>query len=310
MEKPQVTLQQLAYFLSAVETGSLSAAADAHFIAQPSLSEQIRRLERTLGVSLFTRTNRRLILTEAARMLVPYAQRTLNAAAEAVTAVDPVRTMSGGSVVFGTFSSAHDLFSTDLVAEFRALYPRVAVRIVELNSTQVAEAVRSGDIEAGIVALPVDDRGLQVSEVVWRSEAMYYTSDPARAQAPVDITAIAASTLILPEARWRDMDPTRFQLTARAQDAGVTVRPDVEVESYLVALELARRGVGDTIISSAIARRSPATRSLHRVPLAPPLVERYAFVWRQNAALSPATEVMIRMTRGLLDSIPGSDQFT
>jgi DNA-binding transcriptional LysR family regulator len=53
-----ITLQQLGYFLSAVRLGSLSAAAEEHFIAQPSLSEQIRRLEHHLGVALFVRTNR------------------------------------------------------------------------------------------------------------------------------------------------------------------------------------------------------------------------------------------------------------
>jgi len=73
-----ITLQQLRYFLSAVEHGSLSAAA-AHFIAQPSLSEQIRRLEQQLGISLFIRTNRKLILTDAARTLIPYAERAIGA---------------------------------------------------------------------------------------------------------------------------------------------------------------------------------------------------------------------------------------
>ena len=86
-----ITLQQLQYFLSAVEHGSLSAAAEAHFIAQPSLSEQIRRLESQLGTALFVRTNRKLILTEAAQMLIPHAQRTL-AAAEARTNRMRVRT--------------------------------------------------------------------------------------------------------------------------------------------------------------------------------------------------------------------------
>jgi len=74
-----ITLQQLRYFLSAVEHGSLSAAAAAHFIAQPSLSEQIRRLEQQLGISLFIRTNRKLILTDAARTLIPYAERAIGA---------------------------------------------------------------------------------------------------------------------------------------------------------------------------------------------------------------------------------------
>ncbi|MFT3660177.1 MAG: LysR family transcriptional regulator [Gordonia sp. (in: high G+C Gram-positive bacteria)] len=304
MSRTPITLQQLTYFLSAVEHGSLSAAAEANYIAQPSLSDQIRRLERALGVSLFTRTNRRLILTEAARMLVPYAERTLAAAEEAVTAVDPIRNLTGGSVSFGTFSSAHDLINVDLIAEFRALYPGVSLRIEELNSVQVAEAVRSGDLEAGVVALPVDDRGLEISPVIWRSEACYYTAAPERAAGPIGIEAIARATLILPEARWGDMDPTRLQLNARAQASGHVIRPAIEVESYAVALELARRGVGDTIASPPVAERLGFTRGLRSVSLDPPLIEQYGFVWRRNAVLSPAASVLVGLTRALLEAIP------
>lgn len=305
MAGPSITLQQLSYFLSAVEHGSLSAAAEANFIAQPSLSEQIRRLERALGVSLFTRTNRKLILTEAARILVPYAERTLAAAQEAAAAVDPVRNLTGGSVSFGTFSSSHDLINVDLITEFRALYPGVSLRIEELNSVQVAEAVRSGDLEAGVVALPVDDRGLQVSPVVWRSEARYYTAASERAAGPIGIGAIADACLILPEARWGDMDPTRLQLNARAQAAGHTIAPAIEVESYAVALELARRGVGDTIASPPVVETLGFTHGLHGASLDPPLIEQYGFVWRRNAVLSPAATAVVNLARALLSAIPG-----
>jgi DNA-binding transcriptional LysR family regulator len=70
----ELTLQQLNYFVAAVEHGSFSAAAEALRIAQPSLSERIRRLERRLGVTLFVRTNRRLVLTEAGRLFLPRAE--------------------------------------------------------------------------------------------------------------------------------------------------------------------------------------------------------------------------------------------
>lgn len=133
-----ITLQQLPYFLSAVEHGTLSAAAEAHFIAQPSLSEQIRRLEAQLGMNLFIRTNRKLILTDAARTLIPYAERTIMAVEQLAAAVDPVRNLTGGSVTFGTFSSAHHLLNTDLVVNFHALHPLVRLRILQLNSRQVA----------------------------------------------------------------------------------------------------------------------------------------------------------------------------
>jgi DNA-binding transcriptional LysR family regulator len=75
-----MTLQQLRYFLTAADKGSFSAAAESLLMAQPSLSDQIRRLEAELGVALFTRAGRRLALTEAGRMLRPHAERTLAAA--------------------------------------------------------------------------------------------------------------------------------------------------------------------------------------------------------------------------------------
>jgi DNA-binding transcriptional LysR family regulator len=98
-----MTLQQLRYFLTAADKGSFSAAAESLLMAQPSLSDQIRKLEAELGVALFTRAGRRLVLTEAGRMLRPHAERTLAAAEEAVESVKEVRTLTGGTVSFGTF---------------------------------------------------------------------------------------------------------------------------------------------------------------------------------------------------------------
>ncbi len=119
----RVTVAQLQYFVSAHRHGSLSAAAAAHYVAQPSISEQIRRLETTLGVRLFVRTNRRLLLTEAGRTFLPHAEHALLAVDEAVASVDPVRTLTGGSVSFATFSSAHHLLHTELVSRFHAAHP-------------------------------------------------------------------------------------------------------------------------------------------------------------------------------------------
>ncbi|HEY5989244.1 MAG TPA: LysR family transcriptional regulator, partial [Streptosporangiaceae bacterium] len=112
-----MTLQQLSYFLAAVEHGSFSAAAEALYIAQPSLSEQVKRLENELGVTLFVRTNRRLVLTEAGQLFLPSAQRAVAAAGEAAESVRAIRTLTGGTVAFGTFSTAQHLLLTDLIAE-------------------------------------------------------------------------------------------------------------------------------------------------------------------------------------------------
>lgn len=301
-----ITLQQLHYFLAAVEHGSLSAAAEANFIAQPSLSEQIRRLENQLGVTLFVRTNRRLILTEAAQMLIPPARSAVEAAEQAAASVSPVRNLTGGTVAFGTFSSAHHLIHADLVSQFRALHPQVRLRMVGLNSVHVADGVRDGELEAGLVALPVDDRGLDVSPVQWVAEAVFLTKHAARVRKPVTIQQVAASELVLPEVRWGDSDPTRRQLLARAQNAGVSIRPMVEVESPAAALALAARGAGDTLISLPLAHALGLSDELSWNSLDPPLLETFVFITRRDARLSPATLVLVRLLRGILSRIPHS----
>src|SRR5437763_3206662 len=157
-----MTLQQLTYFLAATDHGSFSAAADTLSMAQPSLSEQIRRLEAELGAPLFVRAGRGLELTEAGRRLRPHAERTLAAAQAAAESVREVRDLTGGTVAFGTFGSAHYYLLGGLVQDFRGRYPDVRVRVIGQNSAGVADAVRDGQLEAGLVVLPVDDRGLGV----------------------------------------------------------------------------------------------------------------------------------------------------
>ena len=289
-----MTLQQLTYFLAAVEHGSFSAAAEALHMAQPSLSEQIRRLEAELGVPLFARAGRRLELTEAGRMLQPQAERTLDAAREAQESVREVRDVTGGTVEFGTFGSAHHYLLGGLVQDFRARHPSVRVRVVGQNSAEVADAVREGRLEAGLVVLPVDDRGLDVRPAM-REELLYVSAEPRRTREPVDIATLAAAPLILYDARWRADDPTRRQLRERAQRAGVKLEPQIEVEYMTAALDLALRGLGDTVAARSIIVSRGLGRRLSSVPLDPPLFETFAFITRRDAHLSPATRAFMEV---------------
>lgn len=300
---PSVTLLQLGYFLAAVEHGSFSAAAEALYIAQPSLSEQVKRLERELGVALFVRTNRRLVLTEAGRVFLPRAEATLAAARDAADSVREVATLTGGTVAIGTFSTAQHLLLTDLIARFRERHPDVRVRAVGLNSSEVADEVRDGNLEAGLVVLPVDDRGLDVGEVVWRSEAVYLSADPSRTKHPVSAETLSRAPLIVAEARWGSSDPTRRQLLERVQNAGVTLQPVIEVETSASALDLAARGAGDAVISLPLAARLGYTDRLTWASLDPPLIETFAFITRRGSRPSPAVRALIETATELLSEL-------
>lgn len=301
---PAITLQQLDYFLAAVEHGSLSAAAESRFIAQPSLSEQIRRLERQLGVSLFVRTNRALILTEAARLLVPHAQRVLTAAQDSVEAVTPITDLTGGTVTFGTFSSARHLFHADLVEAFRLRHPSVSVQLIGTNSVRVAEEVREGRLETAIVALPVDDRGLDVEPIEWSPETVFVSADPERTAHPIDIARLAQQDLVMPETLWGDTDPTRHRLLLQAQQKGLAVMPTVEVESPSSAIELAARGVADTITTYSLLHHHDARDTLHWCSLDPPMFEHFGFIRRKGADPTPAAQALVGVVQALLADIP------
>lgn len=290
-----LTLQQLRYFLSAAKHKTLSAAAEAEHIAQPSLSEQIRRLESTLGVKLFTRTNRELQLTEAARLLLPHAERALGEVENLADVVREVRTLQGGTVSFGTFNSAHLYLLTGLIREFHAKYPMVQIRVAGLNSSEVANAVRSGELEAGLVQLPVDDRGLSVGQPVLRDEVVYVSADPQRLTGPMTIERLAEAPLILSEARYATSDPLRLSITERAQHAGVTLRPIAEVEFQTHAVELAAQGVGDSLVSFHVAKSMIRKHGLGYVPLEPAFHEHFAFITRLNGSLSPATREFMKL---------------
>lgn len=302
-----MTIQQLTYFLAAAEEGSFSAAAERLRMAQPSLSEQVRRLEGELGVALFVRSGRGLALTEAGRELRPHAERTLAAASAAREAVAEVRELRGGTASFGTFGSARHYLLGDLVADFRARHPEVRVRVLGQNSSEVADAVRDGRLEAALIVLPIDDEGLDVRPAV-RDEVLYTSADPQRTRAPATIERLAEVPLILYDARYGTSDPTRRQLVERAQAAGVRLEPAIEVEELDAALELAARGLGDTVVARGVAEGRRFPRRLGWVPFADPIFDTFAFITRRGAPLSPATRELLRLAetrvREIGESIP------
>jgi DNA-binding transcriptional LysR family regulator len=303
-----VNLQQLRYFREAYALRSFSAAAKALHLAQPSLSEQIRRLEGELGVPLFVRVGRGVEPTEAGRALLPHAERVLAEIESARASVAGVRDVRAGTASFGTFSTAVYYLLADLAEAFTDRYPGVRLRIVGLNSSAVADDVRAGRLEAGLVVLPVDAEGLVVRPAL-RDEVLYTSAHAHRVRHPVTTAELARRPLILTDASHAAEDPTRLQIAARGQAAGVAIEPIVEVEYLSAALELAARGVGDVLVPAVVTRNRRFPAGLHHVRCAERIYDSFAFVTRRGATLSPATAALLEMAEGLLrdlgDDLPG-----
>ena len=169
------------------------------------------------------------------------------------------------------------------------------MRVIGSNSAQVADAVRSGRLEAGVVALPIDARGLSIGDVLWSCEAAYFHIDAGATAAPVSVEALLQRPLVLAESGWAQTDPTRRQLSERAQQLGRTLVPDIEVETGAAALAIAASGVAGAVASVPVAEALGYTKKLTWASLDPPLIETFAVVTRDASSLSPGTQAMIEL---------------
>ena len=158
--------------------------------------------------------------------------------------------------------------------------------------------MRDGELEAGMVVLPIEDRGLDVQPIM-EDELVYVSAVAARVRRAMTIEALAQAPLILSDASYGTEDPTRRQLAELAQRAGVALEPQIDVEDVEAAIDLAARGLGDTIVSRssllALGRRVP--RRLGWVPFDPPVFDTFAFISRRDARVSPATREFLRLAR-------------
>lgn len=295
------TLSQLEYFLAVLQFGSFTSAADSLGVSQPAVAEQIARLERIIGQSLFARQTRGVTPTRSAREFEPYARGVVDAARQAATWINPETTKSESSVAIGTFASPHHYGLSDLLERFLAENPGARLRIEGRNSSATADAVRAGELDAAVVALPIDELGLDVRPI-FRSEVFYVSANPADVSKPVTIETVCTKPFILYEASSHGQDPTRMQLDARAQASGLNIRPKIEVESVETALDLASRGVANAYVAQMLVSRMDP--KLHHVSFSPPLIDTFALITRSGARLSkPIAELVEHFTQHLVDLI-------
>jgi DNA-binding transcriptional LysR family regulator len=271
------------------------------------VSELVRKIEDDHGLALFVRTGRRLVLTAAGLEMLPWARRAVDGAEGAEDSLLALRGLTGGVASLGVLRNASYYFLSNLAEHFHREHPGVRTRLIGQNSVEVAAAVRSGELEAGLVVLPIDDDGLDVAPLL-RDEVLWASADPNRVASPMKIEDIPQAPLILYDAHYSWSDPTRRQLAERAQVIGLKLEPLIEVENVEVALSLVERGMGDTIVSRAVTRSAGFPTAVLVAPFAEPLFDTIALVSRVDAILSPVTAELVRLaTRMLHDSIPATE---
>jgi LysR family hydrogen peroxide-inducible transcriptional activator len=185
-------VQQLRYVCAIAETGSFSRAAERCQVAQPSLSQQVSKLEDELGTRLFDRLARSVRLTDAGRTFLPHARTILHETELARSEVEGRRRDTRGTVAVGVIPTIAPYYLPRRVTEFSRKFPEATLRVVEDTTPVLLEGLRSLALDIAILSLPLRHREFETVPLL--TERLY-------AALPPDHPRAGAASLWLRELR-------------------------------------------------------------------------------------------------------------
>jgi LysR family nitrogen assimilation transcriptional regulator len=244
-------LRQLRAFIDIAESGTFSRAALRQTTTQPILSRRVKQLEKELGTELFHRNGRGVVLSEAGKLLEPYARVMLDSARDAALQIQALSSDPVGQVVIGMPSSIATVLAVDLVQEFRLAFPNVSVRIMEGYSGHVVEWLTTGQLD---IAVLYDARGLKANALhtdpVLTDELFligpFHDRDRLGA-GPVPVSRLAQLSLVLPSRP----HGIRVLVDEALGKVGLQANVQLEIDAMHTMLSLAEKGLGYTVLSAS-----------------------------------------------------------
>lgn len=294
-------VRQLRYFIAIAEAGSISAAAERLHVAQPSLSQQILRLERQLGVALLVRSSRGVAPTEAGRILLAHARDLSRGLERAAEEVRQAGTVPQGTVSFGLPSSVSMVLSVPLAETVRHELPKVRLRAIEAMSGFIQEWLLDESIDLGIL---YDVRSVRhLSHIPLMSEELRFFSAPdawpfdSPPGSPVTLAALAGVELVLPSRS----HGLRAMIDAHARALGVALDVVLEMDALSQIKTLVGRGSGYTILAPAAAVDRVERGELIMAPIVEPALVRSVYLVRNPA--KPVTQASRAVEAATLEVI-------
>jgi LysR family transcriptional regulator, hydrogen peroxide-inducible genes activator len=164
-------IHQLRYFCAVAKTGNFTRAAAREHVAQPSLSQQILKMEDELGAKLFDRLGRGVRLTAFGQTFLPRAQAILRELGEATSEIQQMVGMEAGTIVFGTIPTIAPYFLPSKLSKFLSQHPQVKLRVIEEITPMLLTQLHEGVMDMALVALPVTGPEFVTREIL--REPMY-----------------------------------------------------------------------------------------------------------------------------------------
>jgi DNA-binding transcriptional LysR family regulator len=287
-------LRQLAYFVAVAEERNFTRAAQRIPIAQPAISQQIRRLEAELGEGLFIRDRRGIRLTPAGQALLPHARTTLQAAEGGREAVAALSDLLTGRLTVGLVHPLPDRRFPRLLGAFHHTYPRIELTLLEDQTDALLAALAAGRLHAALIGQGRYDRPPpDLAALLVAREPVVVAVHPAHPLAGRDQVPLRALQ-DEPMVTLTRASKLRSTLETACQAAGFAPRIVAETSDLGVMVELAAERLGVAVLpASGLA----GAAGLVRLRLTRPRLDRrLLLVWR-SAASPPAARAFLALAR-------------
>lgn len=292
-----LTIRQVHAFLAVAELGSFTRAAERLGMAQPALSQQVRELEKALGIRLFDRTTRRVDLTDAGREFRTSATKICEDIEIAVRRTTDLAERRRGRVVIAAPPLLAGTILPQAIAEFSARFPAIQVGLIDAPTDRILAAVQSGEADCGIGTFRPALDDIERRALARDSLLLFCRAERGRAEAG----AVA----------WRELrdrplvvltrdSGIRTLVEAGFDNAGVALKIAYEVSFISTAIGLIEAGLASAVLPS-YARAAAANHDVAVRALSQPTVTRdIVLIHRRGRSLSPAVAAFEPIVRRCL----------
>jgi len=277
---------QLKTLIHVAELGSLSKAADRLNIAQPALSRQIRMLERELGVYLFDRHGRGMVITAMGREVLDHAVRVMAELESIRTSASRSNVSFKGAVKVGTTPTVAEITTVPLVRRIQSEHPDLDVRFSSAFSGYLLDWLLRGELDVMMSYDPQPMKSVRIVPVMLETlQLIAPGSDELHSDEPLHFAQLADRKLIMPSPR----HGLRAILDDCARQAGIKLRASIEVESFGAMIDLVRNGFGVTVLPPAPVHAQIASGALRAAPLIDPCpVRKLVLIYPSERPVGPA----------------------
>jgi LysR family hydrogen peroxide-inducible transcriptional activator len=278
-----VNLRDLQYLVAIDDHRHFGRAAEASFVSQPTLSTQIKRLERELGVVLVERNPGQVLLTDAGREVVERARAMLAEAEEIRAIARRAQDPESGSLRLGLFPTLAPYLLPHVVGDLHQRFERLELLLVEEKTEEILARLSDGRLDAGILALPVPDGRFTVEPLFLEDFVLAVPADHrlADTDGPVDLAVLADEHMLLLE----EGHCLRDQALSVCRLNGASERRGFRATSLETLRQMVAAGVGATLLPElAVLPPVPVSPGIALRRFAPPVPRReLALVWRPTS---------------------------